>query len=77
MEDLAIVVDSNVIFAAIVREMGLNRYVVTVIPAIVPFHYPKGLRAEIVKHLKEISQKSKKPAGEVLVALRETLEGMS
>ena len=31
MEKLAVVVDTNVVFAALVKSEGLNRYVVTVL----------------------------------------------
>ncbi|ASJ17263.1 hypothetical protein A3L04_09385 [Thermococcus chitonophagus] len=58
MEEIAVVVDSNVVFATIIREGGLNRYVVTIIPAIIPFYYPKGLREEIIRHSGEISKKN-------------------
>ena len=77
MGELGIVIDSNVIFAALVRAQGLNRYIVTVLPELFPFFYPELLRKEIMKHIREITGKSGLSAKDVLRALNVMFEGMT
>ncbi|USG99105.1 hypothetical protein K1720_06030 [Thermococcus argininiproducens] len=77
MDKIAVVVGSNVIFAALVREQGLNRYVVAIFPEIFPFFYPSGLREEIIKHIREITAKTSLSAKEIMIALKAILEPMT
>ena len=76
MEKLAIVVYTNVVFAALVRAEGLNRYVLTIFPSLFPFFYPRKLKEEIFKHARTISIKSGLSENQVIAALRSILAGM-
>ena len=76
MEKLAVVVDTNVVFAALVKSEGLNRYVVTVLPAVFPFFYPKKLKEEIFKHIRKISSKAGLQDTQTIYALRSVLSGI-
>jgi len=76
MEKLAVVVDTNVVFAALVRSEGLNRYVVTILPAMFPFFYPSKLKEEIFKHIRKISLKAGLKDTQVIFALQSILSGM-
>ena len=76
MEKLAIVVDTNVVFAALVRAEGLNRYVLTIFSSMFPFYYPRKLKEEIFKHVRTIAIKSGLSENRVIAALRSILAGM-
>ncbi len=76
MGPVAVVVDTNVIFAALVRESGLNRYVVTVFPLFLPFYYPSVMREEIERHIGEIAKKCGCEEPSVRAAFEDVLRGM-
>ncbi|MEB3780942.1 MAG: hypothetical protein GSR85_12065 [Desulfurococcales archaeon] len=46
----AVVLDANVVIAALIREQGFNRYIVSLTPSIYPSYYPEALRSEILEH---------------------------
>ena len=54
---LAVVFDANVVIASLIKESGLNRYIVTLTPIIYPSYYPEILRREVLEHISVIAQK--------------------
>jgi len=73
---LAVVFDANVIIASLVKESGLNRFIVTLTPIIYPSYYPEILRKEVLEHIQVIAQKAGRPENEISVALESILESI-
>ena len=71
---LAVVFDANVIIASLVKESGLNRFIVTLTPIIYPSYYPEILRKEVLEHIQVIAQRAGRPENEVSIALESMLE---
>ena len=71
---LVVVFDANVIIASLIKESGLNRFVVTLTPIIYPSYYPEILRKEVLEHIQVIAQKAGRPESEVSMALESVLE---
>jgi len=42
----AVVLDANVVIAALIREQGFNRYIVSLAPILYSFFYPIALTSE-------------------------------
>jgi len=70
----AVVLDANVVIAALIREQGFNRYIVSLAPIIYPFFYPTALRSEILEHAGEIAQRAGRSEREIRLALQAMLE---
>ena len=71
---LAVVFDANVVIASLIKEGGLNRYIVTLTPIIYPSYYPEILRREVLEHISVIAQKARRPENEISMALESILE---
>jgi len=71
---LAIIFDANVVIASLIKESGLNRYIVTLTPIIYPSYYPEILRREVLKHIPVIAQKARRQENEISIALESVLE---
>lgn len=71
---LAVVFDANVIIASLIKDHGLNRYVVTLTPIFYPSYYPEILQLEVYEHIVVIAQKTEKPKNEISIALKNILE---
>ncbi len=70
----AVVFDANVIISSLIRETGLNRYVVVLAPLIYPCFYPDILRVEIFNHIEEVARKAKKCIFEIKLGIDKILE---
>ncbi|MEM4971504.1 MAG: PIN domain-containing protein [Sulfolobales archaeon] len=70
----AVVLDANVIIAALIREQGFNRYIVSLTPSLYPSYYPEALRNEIQDHVREIARRAGKSEHEIRLALQAVLE---
>lgn len=70
----AVVLDANVVIAALLREQGFNRYIVSLAPVIYPFFYPTALRSEILEHAGEIAQRAGRSEREIRLALQAMLK---
>jgi len=70
----AVVLDANVVIAALIREQGLNRYIVSLAPIIYSFFYPAALRSEILKRTGEIARKAGRSEYEICLALKTILK---
>ena len=75
--EIAVVVDTNVIFAALVRSEGLNRYILTLYPELFPFFYPQVVREEIIDHIDEIAKKAEITPEEIEIAMEIIFEPMT
>ncbi|CAI1493409.1 protein of unknown function [Thermococcus nautili] len=75
--ELAVVVDTNVVFASLIRSGGVNRYVLTLFPEMFPFFYPEVVRKEIANHIGELAEKSKLTPGELSIAMEVIFEPMA
>ena len=71
---LAVVFDANVIIAFLIKESGLNRFIVTLTPIIYPSYYPEILRKEVLEHIQVVAQRAGRPENEVSMALESVLE---
>jgi len=71
---LAVVFDANVVIASLIKESGLNRYIVTLTPIIHPSYYPEILRREVLEHIPVIAQRAGRPENEISMALESVLE---
>lgn len=69
-------VDSNVVIASLIRDAGLNRYIITLTPVFYPSYYPEVLLREVLEHLPDIAERAGKPENEVSMALERALEGL-
>ncbi len=69
----AVVLDANVVIAALIREQGFNRYMVSLAPSIYPSYYPEALKSEILKHAEEIARRAGKSEYEIRLALQAVL----
>ncbi len=76
-ESVAIVFDANVIIASLIRDSGLNRYIVVLTPVLYPSYYPEILRREVLEHIPSIAQRAGRPENEILMALTGVLERIS
>ncbi len=70
----AVVLDANVVIAALIREQGFNRYIVSLAPSIYPSYYPEALRSEILEHAREIARRAGRSEHEIRLALETLLE---
>ena len=70
----AVVLDANVVIAALIREQGFNRYIVSLAPSIYPSYYPEALRSEILEHAGEIARRAGRSEHEIRLALETLLE---
>jgi len=70
----AVVLDANVVVAALVREQGFSRYVVSLAPILYPLFYPTALRSEILEHAGEVAQRAGRSEHEIRLALEAVLE---
>jgi len=70
----AVVLDANVVIAALIREQGFNRYIVSLAPILYPFFYPTALISEILEHVGETAQRAGKSEYEIHLALQAVLE---
>jgi len=70
----AVVLDANVVIAALIREQGFNRYIVSLAPIIYPSFYPIALRSEILEHTEEIARRAGKSEYEIRLALKAILK---
>ncbi len=73
---LAIIFDANVVIASLIKESGLNRYIITLTPIIYPSYYPEILRREVLEHIPVIAQRAGRPENEISIALESILEGL-
>ncbi|NJE48193.1 PIN domain-containing protein [Thermococcus sp. 9N3] len=74
--EIAVVVDTNVVFASLIRSGGVNRYVLTLFPEMFPFFYPEVVRKEIANHIEELAEKSKLTPEELSIAMEVIFEPM-
>ena len=70
----AVVLDANVVIAALILEQGFNRYIVSLTPSIYPSYYPKALKSEILEHAEEIARRAGRSEYEIRLALQAVLE---
>lgn len=70
----AVVLDANVVIAALIREQGFNRYIVSLAPILYSSFYPIALTSEILEHVEEIAQKADISRNEMHLALQAILE---
>jgi len=70
----AVVLDANVVIAALIREQGFNRYIVSLAPILYPFFYPIALMSEILEHTEEIARRAGRSKYEIHLALQAILE---
>ena len=70
----AVVLDANVVIIALIREQGLNRYIVALAPSIYPSYYPEALKSEILEHAGEIARRADWSEYETRLALQTVLE---
>ena len=70
----AVVFGANVVIAALIREQGFNRYIVSLAPSIYPSYYPEALRSEILEHAGEIARRAVRSEYEIRLALQAILE---
>ncbi|MCE4605170.1 MAG: PIN domain-containing protein [Desulfurococcales archaeon] len=70
----AVVLDANVVIAALIREQGFNRYIVSLTPSIYPSYHPKALRSEILEHAGEIARRAGRSEYEIRLGLQTVLE---
>ena len=70
----AVVFDANVIIAALIREQGFNRYIVSLAPSLYPSYYPEALKSEILEHVGEIAGRAGKSEHEIRLALQAVLK---
>ncbi|ASJ12919.1 PIN domain-containing protein [Thermococcus thioreducens] len=75
--EIAVVVDTNVIFAALVRSEGLNRYILALYPELFPFFYPQLVQEEITNHISEIAKKAGITPEEIEIAMEIIFEPMT
>ncbi|WP_456393941.1 PIN domain-containing protein [Thermococcus sp.] len=75
--EIAVVVDTNVIFAALIRSGGLNRYILTLYPELLPFFHPEAVKEEILNHIDEIATKAKMIPEEIKIAMEVIFEPMT
>lgn len=71
---LAVVFDANVVIASLIRDGGLNRYIVTLTPTLYPSYYPDILREEVFEHVQDIARRARRPENEISIALTNILE---
>jgi len=71
---LAVVFDANVVIASLIRDGGLNRYIVTLAPIFYPSYYPDILREEVLEHIPDIARRARRPENEISIALINVLE---
>ena len=62
------------VIAALIREQGFNRYIVSLAPSIYPSYYSEALRSEILEHAGEIAQRAGRSEYEIRLALQAILE---
>ncbi|WP_297535368.1 PIN domain-containing protein [Thermococcus sp.] len=74
--EIAVVVDTNVVFASLIRSGGINRYVLTLYPELVPFFYPQVVVDEVFNHLGELARKAKLSPEEIKMAMGIIFEPM-
>ncbi|HDI02399.1 MAG TPA: hypothetical protein ENF93_02005, partial [Ignisphaera sp.] len=70
---LAVVFDANVVIGSLIKDGGLNRYVVTLTPVFYPSYYPDVLQREVFEHLYDIARRAGKPENEISMALENVL----
>ncbi len=70
---LAIIFDANIVIASLIREGGLNRYIVTLTPIFHPSYHPEILRREVSEHIPVIAQKAGRLENEISMALESIL----
>jgi len=69
----AVVLDANVVIAALIREQGFNRYVVSLAPILYPSFYPIDLKSEILRHAEKVVRKAGISEHEIQLALQAIL----
>jgi len=69
----AVVFDTNVVIAALIRERGFNRYVVSLAPILYPSFYPIDLKREIREHAERVVKKAGRSEYELQLALQAML----
>ena len=69
-----VIFDANVVIAALIREQGFNRYIVSLAPSLYPSYYPEALKSEILEHVGEIARRAGKSEHEIRLALQAVLE---
>ena len=61
------------VIAALIREQGFNRFIVSLAPSLYPSYYAEALKSEILEHMGEIAQRAGKSEHEVRLALQAVL----
>ena len=70
----AVILDANVVIAALIREQGFNRYMVSLAPSIYSSYYPEALKNEILGHVGEIARRAGRSEYEIRLAPQTVLE---
>jgi len=70
----AVVLDANVVIAALIRKQGFNRYIISLAPILYSLFYPQALTNEILEHIKEIAWRAGRSEHEIRLALQTILE---
>jgi len=68
----AVVIDANVVIAALIREQGFNRYIVSLAPTLYPSFHPIALGSEILEHAEGRSRHETRLALQAILELAET-----
>ena len=68
----AVVIDANVVIAALIRGQGFNRYIASLAPTLYPSFHPIAPESEILEHAEGRSRHETRLALQAILELAET-----